>query len=509
MSSVQFSIQPVSDDSGKSNAVASTSRATFNARGMIAMFTAAFVTAGAMLSPAPIPAAADMVPEVAARNAEGSAVTHEPLPYTFGEPLALIPSVDAPRPSARAVRSNAVVQRAHNTIVSSTPSKSASSQAMRRKNDDSGKIATVREMRLELARSQGITIPKFAAPAFPAVKTNPYNKYGVYLTASSAARDQFLNETMDNLLASGGSTFVLDVKGYWVYYSSDAPLAKEIGMISPTIDLPTILAKAKERGIYTIARYIAVKDEGLVERKPNWQLRHQQKNYFVNTGWVDPANEEALEYNRQILCELAAMPNLDEINLDYIRMTSHMPYSTGYTGDEKAERLMAYIRMAREAIDTCGPSVQLGVSTYAILGWNFPDNRETIGQDVVQYAPYVDVISPMAYQQTFSVNGYYAPGKHPVSRPYWLVYRTLTGYAALLGDNAYKLRPWLQAYSISKKDVIDEMNAVVDAGYCGFTFWNANNNFGPVYQAMQDWRQPERCYSQTVSVGEPKHGPML
>ncbi len=149
--------------------------------------------------------------------------------------------------------------------------------------------------------------------------------------------------------------------------------------------------------------------------------------------------------------------------------------------------------MAREAIDSCNPSVKLGLSTFAILGWNYEANLETLGQDVVRFAPLVDIISPMAYPATFTSEGYYVPGRNPGSRMYYLVWRTLTGYQKLLGDDAWKLRPWIQGYSVTVKNVQDQMQAVADAGLCGFQVWNAGNNYGNTYEAMKSWHAPAVC----------------
>jgi hypothetical protein len=78
---------------------------------------------------------------------------------------------------------------------------------------------------------------------------------------------------------------------------------------------------------------------------------------------------------------------------------------------------------------------------------------------------------------------------------YFLVYRTLTGYADFLGpEQSPKIRPWIQGYGVKSKDVIDEIKAVYDAGYCGFTVWNANNAYAPTFDAVQkDGIRPDRC----------------
>ena len=155
--------------------------------------------------------------------------------------------------------------------------------------------------------------------------------------------------------------------------------------------------------------------------------------------------------------------------------------------------------MARETIDEYHPSTKLGISTFAILGWNYPVNLEPLGQDFVRFAPMLDIISPMAYPQTFSVGAYYSPGVNPGSRDYYLVYRTLVGYQKLLGpEHAKKIRPWIQGYYATAQRTKDQIQAVYDAGHCGFTFWNANNNYGPVYAGFDLNEVPERCTTEEM-----------
>ncbi|HRH93279.1 MAG TPA: putative glycoside hydrolase, partial [Candidatus Peribacteria bacterium] len=166
-----------------------------------------------------------------------------------------------------------------------------------------------------------------------------------------------------------------------------------------------------------------------------------------------------------------------------------------YSGQQKADHVETFIKAMRASIDRCNPSTKLGISTFAILGWDYARNVETLGQDVVRFAPLVDVISPMAYPATFTSPEYYIPGKNPRSRMYWLVYRTLTGYQKLLGpEDSHKLRPWIQGYGVVKKDMRDQIDAVYDAGLCGYQVWNAGNNYKPVYVALKDEHsRPEAC----------------
>ena len=326
----------------------------------------------------------------------------------------------------------------------------------------------------------------------PPPPPHPDTHIGVYLSATSMARPTILGNTYTSLSESNGNAFVFDVKGSFVYFDSSSPIAATLGLQKPLYDLPAILAEARARGIYTIGRFIALKDDGLSTYSQTL-ITHPKTGRPMSQGWVDPANQTVLAYNSEIICDLARA-GIDEINLDYIRFsTGYVGELRAFSGQEKADRVEQFIKMARDTINTCGPQTKLGLSTYAILGWDYAVNLETLGQDVVRFAPLVDVISPMAYPATFTSPEYYVAGRDARSRMYHLVYRTLTGYKKLLGDQAWKIRPWIQGYSVSAHDMQEQMDAVFDAGSCGFTVWNANNNYGPVYKGMQLEHIPEHC----------------
>jgi hypothetical protein len=320
------------------------------------------------------------------------------------------------------------------------------------------------------------------------------NKMGVYITAGNAARAEFVNETIDSLLAAGGSAIVIDVKGSFVYFHTSSPLAGELDLVRPLYELPAIVATAKEKGVYTIARLIAAKDPVFSARNPEVRIRHPRTNIAVGDTWVDLSNPTVLEYNRQVIRDVVAS-GIDEINIDYIRYPTEFGNSAiGLTGSEKADRIEQFVRMARETINQYGSTTRLGLSTYAILGWNYPVNLEPLGQDFVRFAPLVDIISPMAYPQTFAEGAYYNPATDPRSRMYFLVYRTLTGYAELLGpEHSHKIRPWIQGYYVTNQNFRDQAEAVFDAGHCGFTVWSAGNHYDVPYAVIPTLTIPDRC----------------
>jgi hypothetical protein len=81
----------------------------------------------------------------------------------------------------------------------------------------------------------------------PEVVIRADNKRGVFLTAGSVAREKFFNETVEKLLANGGDTIVMDVKGGGALFHSAAPKATEIGLVRNLYDLPAIIQKLHEK----------------------------------------------------------------------------------------------------------------------------------------------------------------------------------------------------------------------------------------------------------------------
>lgn len=324
---------------------------------------------------------------------------------------------------------------------------------------------------------------------------DPYNRAGVYLTSGSVANGDKLDSVIENMKKVGGNAVIFDVKGSRVYFDTTSQIAKDLNLVKAIEDLPAIIQKLHDNGFYVMGRFIAIKDDGFTAAVPEASVRNPNTNAVLSATWIDPSNEYAQQYNMEVLCDLAKS-GIDEVNFDYIRFSTENYVALGvFSAQQKADKVFSFIKKARETIDRCGPTTKLGISSYAILGWNYPANLETLGQDVVRFAPYLDVISPMAYPATFSEDGgYWNPAKHGPSRMYWLVKRTLTGYKDLLAEeDKGKLRPWIQGYSVTAQNVKDQIQAVFDSGYCGFQFWNAGNNYAEVYKGLDGVTWPEHC----------------
>lgn len=322
----------------------------------------------------------------------------------------------------------------------------------------------------------------------------PWNQRGVFLTPTSIGSNDFRSYTMEHLRETGGNAIVFDVKGSSVHFhAANMPLAEKLGLLQPKYELGDVVRILHEHGIYAIARYIAIKDHSLTAALPDTHLKDPRTGQNAGEGWIDPAHPDALEYNRQIICALAE-GGVDEINLDYIRYDTRVgTVISAYTDEERIAKIETFIRMAREAINECGPQAKLGVSTFAILGWDYDGNVGYIGQDILRFAPMLDVISPMAYNANFDINKWGDPtGK--TDRWQYLVQKTVEGYREALGSgNAWKVRPWLQGWGVDVKEMRLQMKGVFEGGACGFIVWNADNGYSPAYDAMERIDVPDSC----------------
>ena len=329
-----------------------------------------------------------------------------------------------------------------------------------------------------------------AAPP-PLLKPAAEKKIGVYLHMNNTSNPKVFHAEIEKLKEFKNTALVFDVKGSYVYFDSNSAIAKKYGLIKPLFELPEIIEKLKSEGIYTIARVIAVKDSEFSWKNPNVKLWNP-KTGGVAIEWVDPANPEVLDYNREIISEILAA-GVDEINLDFIRYpTKFMSSFLGITSEEKIKNITNFVKMIRTTIDAEKPETILSVNTFAILAWDNGKSEQSLGQNVQQLAELADIIAPMLYPNTFSRDNpnYSLSGK---SFEYSTVFNTLKKYRELLGEDAGKLRPWIQGYYTTKKNMTDQIKAVYDAGFCGFTIWDIFNNYEASYRALKEVKIPEEC----------------
>lgn len=303
---------------------------------------------------------------------------------------------------------------------------------------------------------------------------------------------------IDFAARAGMNGIVVDIKaddGY-LAYASALPLAQQIGAPWPgeMMSLNEVLALAKQRGLYTIARMVVFKDNVLALARPDLAVTDRRTGAVwddCGTGstlWADPFRAEVVAYNVGI-AEEAARLGFDEIQFDYIRFPpacvdperlANAQYSVVATNESRVAAIETFLIEARRRLKPLG--VAIAVDTF---GWTLLRNDDmAIGQHMETMARHVDYICPMVYPSTWEDG---ALGlEYPPAQPYELVYRSLSGGLARLKDvPGVRLRPWLQdfddyryrelPYGIAELDA--QRRATQDAGGVGWMLWNAGGEY--------------------------------
>ncbi len=308
---------------------------------------------------------------------------------------------------------------------------------------------------------------------------------GVHLSAWAAgaplARRRFLEEMSDTVL-NAVVVPVKEIEG-WVYIPG-VESARRLGTVQIAIPDPeSMLRDFKAKGLHSIARVVLFKDDLLPSKRPEWAVRTPDGGVWRNTkgvAWVDPYRREIWEYNLDVASRAAAL-GFDEIQFDYVRFPSDGDTTTcrfiraDHSKKTAVENLAAFLRYARERLSPMG--VPFSVAVFGMTTTAKDDMG--IGQQIADMAEIPDFISPMMYPS------HYARGEYglanPNREPYKVIHRGLRDAKARLRGNAYKLRPYLQDFSLGHRYGQPEVRAQVLAarreGIESWILWNPSNRY--------------------------------
>ncbi len=313
------------------------------------------------------------------------------------------------------------------------------------------------------------------------------------------------------------NALVIDVKETdgRLYYATDLPEATEVGAVrdAPIFDLEELLPMLKERGIYTIARTVVMKDNTTAAARPELAVMNAATGepWRDNIGgaWLDPAAPGVAEYIAAIAGDLAAK-GFDEVQLDYIRFFSDGPYAVADTKlpNTQSFRLPAIQRVLRVVSERLSTTrAFLGADVFPI-SFIVPDDQG-IGQRPEVIMPYVDYFCPMVYPS------HYGPGvfgfEVPNNFPYEVVDRTLEIMNRQAEGLPVVIRPWIQDFGYgpfapyTAEQVRAQMAAAAEREASGWMIWNARAAFTEA--ALGPPRDGEDAGSTTSVVPAPAASP--
>lgn len=333
-----------------------------------------------------------------------------------------------------------------------------------------------------------------------AVETPPptYIK-GLYMTYSAVGHEGLRTNALNLIDTTELNAVIIDIKGDkgLITYKSDVPTATAIGANNaPTIrDWPAFMQDLKDRNIYTIARIVVFKDNFMGRAHPEWAVKTASGELWLDREelpWLEAFHPEVWDYNIALAVE-AAQRGFDEIQFDYIRFPtdgrlSNIVYSRPIDDPEvRKQAINSFLARTREALKPY--DVKLGVDVFGYTTWHKGDFR--IGQDISEMAPYIDVISPMAYPSTYDhgLPGMPQYDENTVAYPYEVVYESMIrGLSRVKAANPNIIvRPWIQDFpdygfdrrTYTPDEIREQMFASYDSGGGGWMLWDPRVRYTP------------------------------
>jgi hypothetical protein len=313
----------------------------------------------------------------------------------------------------------------------------------------------------------------------------------VYLSYYGVADHGIRGRVLELLDRTELNAIVIDVKGDrgFIPYESRIPLARSAGAMGPVRvdDVDALLAGLKAKGIHTVARIVAFKDDVLARHRRDWAVGNTTTGTLwldnERLAWIDPFREDAWAYPIAVAQE-AALKGFDEIQFDYLRFPSDgrigaARYSQDSTQPSRMQAIARFLRQARVALAPSG--AVLAVDVFGYTAFNTDDTG--IGQRVEELAPLVDVLCPMAYPSAYHAG---IPGvPDPVAHPYRVVLETVRRIRRRSRPAPVQVRPWIQDfrdYAFDRRafgvpELRAQMKAALDAGATGWMLWNPGNRY--------------------------------
>jgi hypothetical protein len=336
------------------------------------------------------------------------------------------------------------------------------------------------------------------------IKLEKFESKSLYLKANVASNGmETVNEYYDIIDQTELNSIVIDLKSDnladvgFIYYQSQVPEVIEAETSADYMPIREMLAEAKKRNIYTIARvHIFAHDNALLEKHPDWYVQKDGKPWFADFGiaWLDTYDERVWDYNIKLGVE-AAQLGFDEIQFDYTRFPSDGnlegavfkgPRDWRNNPDEMFDTLGRFLERAQRQIN--GAGAYLGVDVFGYVAWKPQAN---IGQNLHVMGKYVDYVYPMVYPSHFVFGelGFENPGAHP----YEIVDFSMQKVKDQLDGEASraKVRPWLQDFTliwVPDQYIVrygaKEVRAQIDAaeknranGVDGWALWDSDNDY--------------------------------
>ena len=323
------------------------------------------------------------------------------------------------------------------------------------------------------------------------VKLAPHPIRAAYLTYYGVADRTIRQRVFDLVERTELNAVVIDIKGDrgLIPYRTSVQAALDAGALGPVIikDFDEQLAAWKARGIYTIARIVAFKDNVRAMTRPDLAVIDTRtgKPWIdrENLAWVDPFREENWDYIIAVAKE-AALKGFDEIQFDYVRFPTDgklaaARYSQPNSPATRLPAIAGFLAKARRELGPTGVFLAADIFGYTAFNTNDTD----IGQRIEEISVSLDYLCPMVYPSGYHLG---IPGvRNPMVNPYEIVKESVRLTRQRSQNPAAQVRPWLQDfkdYAFDKRifgpgEVRAQIRGSDDGGGSGWMLWNPKNDY--------------------------------
>ena len=331
----------------------------------------------------------------------------------------------------------------------------------------------------------------------------PVKVKGIYVTGPAAGSER-MEQLIDLVSSTELNTMVIDVKNDEgnLTYKMEVPASANLEAgIRYVKDMPALVERLHQQGIYVIARIVCFKDPVLAAARPELALRLPDGKAVMDANglaWVNPYKEEVWDY-LCTLAECASRDGFDEIQFDYVRFpigndANAADYGVDTSTYPREAGLTDFFNYASGRLHE--KQIIFGADLFGTIIGSDVD-RDRTGQNYLSIAEHTDAICPMIYPS------HYANGTFGMNVPDQYPYETIANALQLSKEELSEtdspkgvVRPWLQCFNAiwvdghityGSKEVHDQIQAVYDAGYEEWFLWHASNHYEQVKSALTDY----------------------
>jgi hypothetical protein len=306
---------------------------------------------------------------------------------------------------------------------------------------------------------------------------------GIYLSSTGAADSATLDEIINLANTTELNAVVLDIKEGYVWYDTQVAFFKDADAVDPVYDVQAVLKKLHDNGIYVIGRLVVFNDPIVAQAYPELAIPSVDGGAWLGADgqpWVNPFKQELWQANIDLAVE-AAQLGFDEIQYDYIRFPSDgdlakMNFDNDYKFEDRVGAINGFLEESLPRVHAAGAWQSADV--FGIIA--LYDDDQGIGQYLPEIYKHVDFVSPMVYPSHFTADSIDVGGT-PNDYPGEVIEISMNGALNLMDDQAGKLRPWLQDFSLGGMSAYgpDQVRAQIDAaeaaGVEGWLLWNTGS----------------------------------